>query len=194
VARCSRRVSGARRRSGCRARAAFGKSALGVEFAADARAAGWTVVAVTGALAGRPYGALAAVVEQLCLAEPALLDAVGPAARAVLAMLTPLAAPAPALPGPLGRHQVIGAFRRLLLAASRGGDVLLQIDDAHVLDDAEVDVVLHLATAGPPVFVWLGARPPRRRPRWPAAWPGWPARSICSRSISSRSPEPTCAR
>ncbi|MCL4182785.1 MAG: AAA family ATPase [Burkholderiaceae bacterium] len=138
----------------------IGKSALGREFAADARAQGWTVVAVAAVLPGRPYGALAAVVEQLVLARRDLLDAVGSAARAVLAMLTPLVGPAPALPGPLSRHQVIGAFRRLLLAASKGGNVMLQIDDAHWLDDAEVDVVLHLVAAGPPTSVWLAARPP----------------------------------
>jgi DNA-binding SARP family transcriptional activator/tetratricopeptide (TPR) repeat protein len=138
----------------------IGKSALGLEFAADARAAGWTVVAVTAALPGRPYGALAAVAEQLVPAQLDLLDAVGPAARAALALLTPVAGPAPVLPGPLSRHQVIGAFRRLLLAASKGGDVMLLVDDAHLLDDAEADVVLHLASAGPPVFVWLAGRPP----------------------------------
>lgn len=138
----------------------IGKSALGREVAADLRAAGWTVAAIAARPAGRPYATLAGVVEQLVLDRRGLLDDVGAPARAVLALLTPLAAPAGALTGPLGRHQVIGAFRRLLLAASSGRDVLLQVDDAHLLDDAEVDVVLHLVSGGPPLFVWLAARTP----------------------------------
>jgi tetratricopeptide (TPR) repeat protein len=89
-----------------------------------------------------------------------VLDTVGGPARSVLAMLSPLAAPAPALPGPLGRHQVIGAFRRVLLAASGGGPVLVQVDDAHLIDAADADVLLELAVSGRPVFVVLALRPP----------------------------------
>lgn len=141
--------------------AGIGKSALGREVAGELRAAGWTVVDVAAALPGRPFAALAAAMEPLIVAQPALLEAVGPAARAVLGLLTPLAQPAPALAGPLGRHQIIGAMRRLLLAAAGpGAEVLLQIDDAHWLDEAELEVVMHLASAGPPLFVWLAARPP----------------------------------
>lgn len=138
----------------------IGKTALAGAVAADLEAAGWTVATVTAALPGRPYGALAALADQLVRDRRELLDAIGGPARAVLSMLTPTAGPADALPGPLGRHQVIGAFRRLLLSASRGGDVMLQVDDAHLLDDAESEVVLHLVTSGPPLFVWLSARPP----------------------------------
>ena len=78
----------------------------------------------------------------------------------MLALLSPLAAPAAALQGPLGRHQVIGAFRRLLLAASAGGCVMLQVDDAHLIEDADVDVMLHLSVTGHPVLVVLAVRPP----------------------------------
>ncbi|WOB06010.1 ATP-binding protein [Piscinibacter gummiphilus] len=140
--------------------AGIGKSALGRETASELRAAGWTVIEVAAALPGRSFAALAATVEPLIVARPELLDAIGPAARSVLALLTPLALPAAPLPGPLGRHQLIGAVRRLLLAAAEGRDVLLLIDDAHWLDEAEVDVVMHLASSGAPLFVWLAARPP----------------------------------
>jgi predicted ATPase len=78
----------------------------------------------------------------------------------VLAQLSPVAAPAAQLPGPLGRHQVIGALRRLFLAAAGGGEVLVLVDDAHLLDDADVDVLLHLIASGPPVCVALATRPP----------------------------------
>ena len=61
-------------------------------------------------------------------------------------MLSALAAPGNALPGPLGRHQVVGAVRRLLLAAAQRR-LLLQIDDAHLADDADVDVLVQLAIA-----------------------------------------------
>ncbi len=137
----------------------IGKTALGQELAADARAAGWVVSSIAAVLPGRPHAAMAALAEDLLHSRPDLLDAVGAPARAVLAVLTPLAAPADALAGPLGRHQVIGALRRLLVAAAAGRPLLLQLDDAHLLDDAEVDIVLQLAAVGPPVSVWLAARP-----------------------------------
>ena len=76
-------------------------------------------------------------------------------------MLSPHAAPADTLPGPLGRHQVVGAIRRLLLAAAPGKDVLLLVDDAHLADDADVDVIMQLAasrSAG--LCVLLAIRPP----------------------------------
>lgn len=138
----------------------IGKTALCREIASLAQHDGACVVSVDAALPGRPYAAVAAACERLILQDRALLDTIGEAARAVLAMLTPLAAPAANLPGPLGRHQVIGAFRRLLLAGAMGRSVMLRMDDAHLLDDADVDVMLHLASAGPPVFVVLAMRPP----------------------------------
>ncbi len=138
----------------------IGKTALCREIGALAQRDGACVVSVDAALPGRPYAAVAAACERLILQDRSRLDAIGGAARAVLAMLTPLATPAAELPGPLGRHQVIGAFRRLLLAGAADRSVLLRVDDAHLLDDADVDVTLHLVSAGPPVFVVLAMRPP----------------------------------
>jgi len=77
----------------------------------------------------------------------------------VLALLSPLATPGQALPGPLGRHQVVGAVRRLLVAAAAGAELLLQVDDAHCAGDADVDVLLQLAMAGAPVCILLAVRP-----------------------------------
>lgn len=140
--------------------AGIGKTAFCRELGALARERAWTVVTVEAAQPDRPYAVIGAVADRLILENRAVLDAVGGPARSVLALLSPLAAPAAALQGPLGRHQVIGAFRRLLLAASAGGCVMLQVDDAHLIEDADVDVMLHLSVTGHPVFVVLAVRPP----------------------------------
>ena len=124
--------------------AGIGKTAFCRELETLARERGWTVERVGAAQPGRAYGLMATLSERLILADRGLLDSVGAPARSVLALLSPLAAPAAALPGPLGRHQVIGAIRRLLLAACGGRDILLQVDDAHLIDDADVDVLMHL--------------------------------------------------
>jgi DNA-binding SARP family transcriptional activator/tetratricopeptide (TPR) repeat protein len=139
--------------------AGIGKSAFCREIGALARERGWHVVGITAAQPGRAYAAVAALAERIVLEDRRVLDAVGASAQSVLALLSPFVGPAPALPGPLGRHQVIGAFRRLLVAAGGGRPVMLEVDDAHLIDDAEVDVLLHLASAGPPVAVLLAARP-----------------------------------
>ena len=137
----------------------IGKSALCREIGAQARARGWAVLRVDVGRSGRAFAVVAAIAERLLLADPGLLDHIGASARKVLALLSPLAAPADPLPGPLGRHQVIGAIRRLLVAAAAGGDLLLQIDDAHLAGDADIDVLLQLAMAGSPVCVLISARP-----------------------------------
>ena len=140
--------------------AGIGKTAFCRELDALARERGWTVARVGAVQPGRAYGVMAALSERLILEDRSLLDRVGAPARSVLALLSRLAAPAAALQGPLGRHQVIGAIRRLLLATSGGGDVMLQVDDAHLVDDADVDVLMHLVAAGPPVCVVLATRAP----------------------------------
>lgn len=137
----------------------IGKSALGREIGAQARGRGWSVLRVEAADSGRAYAVVGAIAERLLLEDRALLDRVGDSARNVLALLSPLAAPGQPLPGPLGRHQVVGAIRRLLLAAAAGADLLLQVDDAHLADDADVDVLMQLAISGTPLCVLLGVRP-----------------------------------
>ena len=139
--------------------AGIGKSALGREIAAQAQARGWAVCRVEASQTGRAYAVMSAVAEGLILGDRGVLDRIGAQSRAVLALLSPQAAPADPLPGPLGRHQVVGALRRLLLASAPGREVLLQVDDAHLADDADVDVFTQLAATGAGLCVLLGTRP-----------------------------------
>ncbi|WP_372659899.1 AAA family ATPase [Hydrogenophaga sp.] len=139
--------------------AGIGKSALCREIGAQARQRGWTVLRLDAAETGRAYGAMAAIAERVMLEDRSVLDRIGPPARAVLALLSPLAAPANAPQGPLGRHQVVGAIRRLLLAAAPEADILLQVDDAHLIDDADVEVLVQLAMAGGPLCLLVATRP-----------------------------------
>ena len=140
--------------------AGIGKSAFCRELEALATDRGWPVVRVQASQPGRTYAVTTALAERLLLTDRKLLDQIGAPARSVLALLTPLAAPAAELKGPLGRHQVIGAIRRLLLAASAGNEIMVQVDDAHLVDDSEADLLMHLASAGPPVFLALAMRSP----------------------------------
>ena len=143
-----------------RGSAGIGKSALCREVERVARAEGWMVIAAGATEAGGPYAPIASVVEQLMAADRTLLDPVGRRGRAVLAELTSLAAPTEPLEGPLARHQVIGALRRLLQAAAGGAAVALVLDDAHLADEATIDVLHHLGSAaGTPVLVVLAYRP-----------------------------------
>lgn len=139
--------------------AGIGKSALCGEIGAQARRRGWTVLRLDAADTGRPYGAVASIAERLMLEDRGLLDRIGPPARAVLALLSPLATPADTSQGPLGRHQVVGAIRRLLLAAAPDTDLLLQVDDAHLIDDADVEVLVQLAMTGGPLCLLIATRP-----------------------------------
>ena len=140
--------------------AGIGKSALGREVAAQAQTRGWTVWRVEASQVGRAYAVVSAIAERLIVHDRAVLDRIGAQARAVLALISPQAAPAEPLPGPLGRHQVVGAIRRLLLASTPGKDVLLQVDDAHLADDADVDVLTQLAATGAGLCLMLATRPP----------------------------------
>lgn len=139
--------------------AGIGKSALCDEIGAQARRHGWKVLRLDAAETGRPYGAIASIAESVILEDRSVLDRIGAPARTVLALLSPLASPANDSLGPLGRHQVVGAIRRLLLAAAPQTDILLQMDDAHLIDDADVDVLVQLAMAGPPLCLLITTRP-----------------------------------
>jgi DNA-binding SARP family transcriptional activator len=148
-------------RLGCvsiRGPAGIGKSTLCREVARRAREDGWRVERVDVAQVVQPYAPLVAVADHLLESNPTLVDALGEGSRAVLASMTPAAAPAPALHGPPTRHQVVGAMRRLLAGAAAGGRVMLMVDDADLAPEATMEVVLHLALSGPPVFVLLAYR------------------------------------
>ncbi|MCX6464696.1 MAG: AAA family ATPase, partial [Pseudonocardiales bacterium] len=146
-----------------RGAAGLGKSALCRAVAAAARDEGRMVTLVTATSGGGAYAPVVDAVEQRLDRDRGLLDRLPVRTRSVLAELTPLAAPAPPLDGPLTRHQVIGALRRVLRGGgdTGGGDTgVLVVDDAHLADDATLDALLHLAagrTAG--LLVVLAHRP-----------------------------------
>ncbi len=139
--------------------AGIGKSALCREVGAQARRRGWVVLRLDAAETGRTYGAIASIAERVILEDRSVLDRIGAPARTVLALLSPLASPANVPLGPLGRHQVVGAIRRLLLASATSTDILLLIDDAHLIGDADVEVLVQLAVAGAALSLLIAARP-----------------------------------
>jgi DNA-binding SARP family transcriptional activator/tetratricopeptide (TPR) repeat protein len=143
-----------------RAGAGMGKTAFCRRMAQEARALGWQVRMVQAGDWTRPYGLVADLVEPLLQegGDPAR-EAIGSHAQAVLATMTPAAGQASALALPMGRHQVAGAVRRLLLATAGEKPVLLIVDDAHAADDASAELLAHLAAGGPRVFVLLACRP-----------------------------------
>ena len=133
----------------------IGKSAFCRELKRLADAEDWLMVAVGATEANGPYAPLAAAVEQLDARDPNLRDAVGRRGRGVLDQISDLAADPDR---PLTRHQVVGALRSLLLAAGGGSPVALVIDDAHLADEATIDVVGHLGSAGGPLVPVLAYR------------------------------------
>ncbi|MHB8691301.1 MAG: ATP-binding protein, partial [Solirubrobacteraceae bacterium] len=140
--------------------AGIGKTAFCRELALVARAEGWMAITVEATEAAGPYAPIATAVEQLVTGDTGLLEAVGGRGRSVLAELTPVAGPATALERALTRHEVIGAFRRLLVAAGDGAPVVLIVDDAHLADEATIDLLLHLGSlGGSPILAVLAYRP-----------------------------------
>ncbi len=128
-----------------RGQGGIGKTAFCRELARAGREQGWTVVATAATEATGPYGPLLDVLDR----RPELLDALDPHARDVLEQL---AAPA----GGLTRHKVIGAARVLLEAAAGDGPVAFVVDDAHLADEATLDLLPHL---GGEILVVLAYRP-----------------------------------
>lgn len=143
-----------------RAPAGMGKTAFCRRLAHEARGLGWQVRSVQAGDWTRPYGLAGDLVEPL-LQEggDAARQAIGPHAQAVLAAMTPAAGAPSALALPIGRHQVVGAVRRLLLATAGGKPVLLVVDDAHAADEGSAELLVQLAASGPPLFVLLACRP-----------------------------------
>ena len=143
-----------------RGAAGLGKTAFCRRLAQEARTLGWQLRLVQADDWTRPYGLVADLVEPL-LREggDAAREAIGPHARKVLAALTPAAGESLPFALPIGRHQVAGAVRRLLLATSGGKPVLLIVDDAHAADDASAELLVQLAAGGAPLFVLLACRP-----------------------------------
>jgi DNA-binding SARP family transcriptional activator/tetratricopeptide (TPR) repeat protein len=143
-----------------RAPAGMGKTAFCRRVAEEARGLGWQVRSLQAGDWTRPYGIAADLVQPLLQELPDAAQAIGAPAQAVLAAIGSSDGAAPSLPLPLGRHQVVGALRRLLLATATGRPVLLIVDDAHAADDASAEALVQLAASGPPLFVLFACRPP----------------------------------
>lgn len=138
--------------------AGIGKTAFCRRVAEEARGLGWQVRLLQASDWSRPYGIAVDLVEPLLQELPDAAAAIGAPAGSVLAAIRAEAG-SPALALPLGRHQVVGALRRLLLATAGGKPVLLLVDDAHAADAASIEALVQLASSGPPVFVLLACRP-----------------------------------
>ncbi len=134
--------------------AGIGKSAVCRELGRLASAEGWRVVSAGASATSVPYGPLALAIEHLDADEPGLRGGLSERAQETLAAVKGEAAPSK----PLTRHAVIGAMESLLGAAGGGAPVALVIDDAHLADEATLDVVQHLAGDRPLVAV-LAYRP-----------------------------------
>lgn len=136
----------------------IGKSAFCRQVAARAYADGWRVISVAARSPGGPYGPLGAVVGQLLVEGSGALEALPPRSRSIVAELTPLARPAPALEGALTRHQVVATVQRAL-AATGSKPTVLCVDDSHHLDEATADALYQLAAGGTgPLLVTLAFR------------------------------------
>lgn len=141
-----------------RAPAGMGKTAFCRRVAEEARGLGWKVRSLQASDWTRPYGIAADLVEPLLRESPQALEVIGPHARTVLAAMSTTGDAMP-LALPLGRHQMVGAIRRLLLATSDDKPVLVIVDDSHSADDASAEALVQLAASGPPVFVLFACRP-----------------------------------
>jgi DNA-binding SARP family transcriptional activator/tetratricopeptide (TPR) repeat protein len=124
----------------------IGKTALCGAVSRTAEAQGWVVVPVRTAADDGPFGPFVQAVEELLRRDRSLLEKLPGTSRGVLGELTSLAPSAGALPGPVTRHQVIGAVRRLLLAAAAPTGVVLLVDDVHLADDDAAEALAHLAS------------------------------------------------
>jgi DNA-binding SARP family transcriptional activator len=138
----------------------IGKSAFCRRILERAQADGWRVVSVTDTAQGTPYGAIGAIVEQLLVDGRAPLDALPERTRSILARLTPLAGPAPALRGAVTRHQVVAALGRALTLKGAATPTALLIEDAHLLDEASAEVLHQLVVGGGvgPLLVLIACR------------------------------------
>jgi DNA-binding SARP family transcriptional activator len=140
--------------------AGMGKTAFCRWLSRKARNLDWHVHLVQAGDWTRPYGLVTDLVEPLLRAGgESALASLGSHSKAILAAMTADAGAPGALPLPIGRHQVVGAVRRLLLAASPGKPVLLIVDDAHCADDSSAELLSLLAASGPPLFVLFACRP-----------------------------------
>lgn len=134
--------------------AGIGKTTMCHELGDLARDRGWQVVSVAAGAVGEAYAPVTAAVEQLLHRDAGVLRRLPAASRSALAGLTALAAPAAAPAGGLTRHRVVGAVHRLVVACAGDVGTVLVLDDAHLADEATVELWAQLArTGGAPLLV-----------------------------------------
>ncbi len=142
--------------------AGIGKSALCAQIERRARQRGWLTVHSSARRNAVPYAALVTVVEDLVARDPRLVATLPARTRATVAQVTSLNDSDGTPTRALTRHQVIGALRQVLAAASDTAGVVLVLDDAHAADEATVDAVLQLAGPGNPRIVGVIAYRPEQ--------------------------------
>jgi hypothetical protein len=173
--------------------AGIGKSALCREITALAAESGRRVVSVAARSGGGLYAPLTDVLDDLLRQDRSVLDALPGRARSTLAGFTSSARAAQPSEQGLNRHMVIGAVHRLLMAAATAAGVVLVVDDAHLADDATVEVCTQLrAPAAVNLCSWCSPSARRQRgPRSCRTSQAWSERDDASRSISARWPPRT---
>ena len=136
--------------------AGSGKTTICRELGELATEAGWRCFWVTADGDEQPYGPLLPLLEELLVDDRDVLSRLAGNAATVLGALVPGLGGRP-LEGPLSRHQVVGAVQQLLRAVA-GGPAVLVVDDAHLADEATIDVVGHVAASVRDVVVVLARR------------------------------------
>jgi len=139
--------------------AGIGKSAFCREVSRLGDEEGWYGVCVEVETPAQPFAVVRSAVEFVLQQQPSLLNAIR---EPVLAALL---SPQRSATGTLTRHQVVGAFQRLLLTAGGHRPVLLFVDDAHLADEGSIDVLYQLAVTARSVVVVLACRDRPLRPR-----------------------------
>ncbi|MCO8127044.1 AAA family ATPase [Acidimicrobiia bacterium EGI L10123] len=136
--------------------AGSGKTTICQELGELATEAGWRCFWATADGGAQPYGPLLPLLEELLVDDRDVLPQLAGNAAAVLGALVPGLGGRPT-EGPLSRHQVVGAVQQLLRAVA-GGPAVLVVDDAHLADEATIDVVGHIAASVRDVVVVLARR------------------------------------
>lgn len=125
--------------------AGSGKTTVGQEVSGLADGIDWACLWLGAHRGDEPYGPLVALAQDLILEHPGVLTGLAGNAAAVLGALVPGLATEPT-DGPLSRHQVVGALQQLLSAVDPRPAVLVA-DDAHLFDEATIDVLGHVAAS-----------------------------------------------
>ena len=130
-----------------RGAAGIGKSAFARQLARLARRDGWHVAGVTAREVDGPYAPVVRLVGQLLAYRPDVVGRLPDQARAAVTELTSGVAGGGQRSGPVTRHRVAGALRRLYDRLG-GAGVLVTVDDADRADEATRDVLLRLLDRG----------------------------------------------